>query len=98
MATTKKNVVEIKPDVNAQIETLRADVALLTKTLKEQAKVTAQEKTAKVVGTASVKAAETKAKYNELTATAEKSIKENPLSSIAIAVAAGAFLGLLSRR
>ena len=98
MATTKKNVVKIQPDVNTQIETLRADVALLTKTLKEQAKATAQVKTAKVVDTASVKAAETKAKYNELTTTAEKSIRENPLSSVAIAVAAGAFIGLLTRR
>jgi len=98
MATTKKNIVEIKPDVNAQIEILRNDIALLTKTLKTQAKATAQEKTAQAVDTASVKVAETKAKYDELTTTAEKSIRENPLSSVAIAVAAGMFLGLLTRR
>ena len=98
MATTKKNVVEIKPDVNAQIETLRSDIALLTKTIKSQAKVTAHEKTAQAVDTANAKVAETKAKYDELTTTAEKSIRENPLSSVAIAVAAGVLLGLLSRR
>lgn len=98
MATTKKNVVEIKPDVNAQIETLRADIALLTKTIKSQAKATAKVKTSQVVDTANAKAAETKAKYDELTTTAEKSIRENPLSSVAIAVAAGMFLGLLTRR
>lgn len=98
MATSKKNVVEIKPDVSAQIEILRNDIALLTKTIKAEAKATAQAKTAKVVDTASTKAAETKAKYDELATTAEKSIRENPLSSVAIAVAAGMFLGLLSRR
>lgn len=98
MATTKKNVVDIKPDVNAQIETLRNDIALLTKTIKSQAKATAQEKTAQAVDTANAKVAETKAKYDELTTTAEKSIRENPLSSVAIAVAAGMLLGLLSRR
>lgn len=98
MATTKKNVVDIEPDVNAQIETLRADIALLTKTIKSQAKTTAKVKASQVVDTASTKAAETKAKYDELTTTAEKSIRENPLSSVAIAVAAGMFLGLLSRR
>ena len=63
MATTKKNVVEIKPDVNAQIEILRSDIALLTKTIKSQAKVTAQATKTQVVDTASVKVAETKAKY-----------------------------------
>jgi ElaB/YqjD/DUF883 family membrane-anchored ribosome-binding protein len=98
MATTKKNVVDIKPDVNAQIETLRADLAALTQTLKTQAKSTAQAKKSEVVDVASAKVADTKAKYNELTNTAEKSIRENPLSSVAIAVAAGMFLGLLTRR
>jgi ElaB/YqjD/DUF883 family membrane-anchored ribosome-binding protein len=97
MATTKKNVVDIKPDVNAQIETLRADLAALTQTLKTQAKSTAQAKKSEV-DVASAKVADTKAKYNELTNTAEKSIRENPLSSVAIAVAAGMFLGLLTRR
>jgi len=98
MATTKKNVVKINPDVNAQIETLRNDIAVLTKTIKEQAKATAQVKTAKVVDTATEKVAETRAKYDELSTTAEKSIRENPLSSVAIAVAAGMVLGMISRR
>lgn len=98
MATTKKNIVEIKPDVNAQLENLRKDIALLAGTIKTQAKATAQAKTAQVADTAGAKVAETKAKYDELTTTAEKSIRENPLSSVAIAVAAGVFLGLLSRR
>ena len=98
MATTKKNIVDIKPDVNAQIETLRADIATLTQTIKTQAKATAQAKKSEVVATANAKVADTKAKYDELTTTAEKSIRENPLSSVAIAVAAGVFLGLLTRR
>jgi len=98
MATTKKNVVDMKPDVNAQIETLREDIATLSKTLKIQAKATAQSKKTEVVEVANAKVAETKAKYEELTTTAEKSIRENPLSSVAIAVAAGMFIGLLSRR
>ena len=98
MATTKKNVVEIKPDVNAQIEVLRNDIAVLTKTIKSQAKVTAQATKTQVVDTASEKVAETKAKYDELTTTAEKSIRENPLTSVAIAVAAGMLLGLITRR
>lgn len=98
MATTKKNVVEIKPDVNAQIENLRNDIALLAGTLKSQAKETAQAKTAQVAQTAGATAAQTKAKYDELTSTAEKSIRENPLSAVGIAVVAGVFLGLLSRR
>jgi ElaB/YqjD/DUF883 family membrane-anchored ribosome-binding protein len=98
MATTKKNVVEIKPDVNAQLETLRKDVSELTKALKIQAKTTAQAKTAQVVDTAAEKAAITKAKYDELTTSAESSIRENPLTSVAIAVGAGVVLGLLTRR
>jgi len=88
----------MKPDVNAQIETLREDIATLSKTLKIQAKATAQSKKTEVVEVANAKVAETKAKYEELTTTAEKSIRENPLSSVAIAVAAGMFIGLLSRR
>lgn len=98
MATTKKNVVKITPDVNAQIETLRADIALLSETLKTQAKTTAQIKKAQVIDSVSEKTAETKAKYDELSSVAEKSIRENPLTSVAIAVGAGMFLGLLTRR
>jgi ElaB/YqjD/DUF883 family membrane-anchored ribosome-binding protein len=98
MASTKKNVVEIKPDVNAQIETLRNDIALLGKTIKSQVKSTAEVKTAKAVDTATAKAAETKAKYDDLTSTAETSIRENPLTAVAVAAFAGMFIGLLSRR
>ncbi len=98
MATQKKNVIDLNPDINKQIETLRADIALLTKTVKTQATQTAKAKASKVTETATVKAAETKAKYDELASTAEKSIKENPLSAVAIAAVAGMFIGLLSRR
>lgn len=98
MATSKKNIVEMKPDVSAQIETLRNDVAQLTETLKEQAKQTAQAKKIKVIDTASEKVAITKAKYEELTKSAETTIRENPLTSIAAAVGAGVVIGLLNRR
>ena len=98
MATAKKNVVDIKPDVSAQIEVLRADMALLAKTVKTQAKTTAQEKTAQVIDTAETKAAEAKEKYAELTTSAEKSIRENPLTSVAIAAGVGVLFGLLTRK
>ncbi|NNE57263.1 MAG: DUF883 family protein [Hellea sp.] len=99
MATTpKKNVVEIKPDVSTQLEVLREDISELAKIVKVQAKETAQTKKAQIVDTASAKAAASKAKYDELTTTAETKIKENPLTAMAIAVGAGLFLGLISRR
>lgn len=98
MATAKKNIVDIKPDVSTQIETLRADIALLADTVKSQAKTTAQVKKAQVVNTAEVKAAEAKEKYAELTTSAEKSIRENPLTSVAIAAGVGVLFGLLTRK
>lgn len=103
MATTKKatkNIVALKgqPDIAAQVETLRADIAELAKAVKVQAQVTAEEK----VSTVKNVVAETKdtatMKYRDITDSAETSIREKPLTAIAIAVGAGLFLGAMTRR
>jgi len=98
-ASRKKNVVAMKdPDISSQIEILRADIATLASTVKSQAKMTANEK----VATARKVAADTtdtaKVKYEELTSNAETQIRENPLTSVAIAVGVGLLLGALTRR
>lgn len=98
MAAQEKKLIESNPELTTQIEILRQDIARLTKTVKSEAKATAKAKKTQVLNTANVKAAETKAKYDELTTTAEKSIRENPLKAAAIAVAAGMLIGLISRR
>ena len=95
---TKKNVVSIKQDIPTQLEALREDVALLARTVKEQAQATVTDKTSTVKDVASAKAEAAKDRYDELTSTAEARIKENPLSSVAIAVGAGMLLGALTRR
>ena len=94
---TKKNVVALKPDVQTQIEALRADIALLADAVKVQTKQTVNEKTANVKAAATEKADVAKVKYDELTTKAEAQIKENPLTSIAIAVGAGILLGAITR-
>ncbi len=98
-AASRKKVVAMKdPDISSQIEILRADIATLAGTIKSQAKATANEK----VATAKKVAAETtdtaKVKYDELTSSAETQIRENPLTSVAIAVGVGLLLGALTRR
>lgn len=98
-ASTKKNVVSLKDnDIPAQIETLRADIATLTSMMKTQAsdKITQTKDTVKDTAAQTTEAA--KIRYDELSTKAETSIKENPLTSIAIAVGAGIVLGALSRR
>lgn len=95
---TKKNVVSIKDDIPAQIETLRADVAKLTETLKTQAKATVADKASTVRHVTDEKTQELKQRYNEIAKSTESSIKENPLSAIAIAIGAGIVLGALTRR
>lgn len=95
---TKKNVVSIKDDIPAQIETLRADVAKLTETLKIQAKATVADKATTVRDVTDEKTQELKQRYDELAKSTEASIKENPLSAIAIAIGAGVVLGALTRR
>lgn len=95
----KKNVVAMKdPDISSQIEILRADIATLATTIKSQAKAAANEKvaTAKKVATETTDSA--KVKYDELTSNAETQIRENPLTSVAIAVGVGLLLGALTRR
>lgn len=98
MATTKKNIVEIKPDISAQVETLRNDVAELTKTIKRQAQATAQAKKAEITELATEKTAEAKEKYSDLANSAEVTIREKPLTSIAIATGVGLLIGLMTRR
>jgi len=85
---TKKNVVSMKQDIPAQIETLKNDVAQLAEALKLQTKATVSEKTAVAKDVTTEKAELVKERYNELSNKAERSIQENPLTSIAIAVGA----------
>lgn len=95
---TKKNVVNIKEDIPTQIETLRSDLALLAETVRDTTKAKATNKVSAVKETANEKVDEVKLKYSELSSKAESSIKENPLTSVAIAVGAGMILGALTRR
>jgi len=96
---TKKNIVSLKSDdIPAQLETLRADMALLTEMIKTQATAKVNEKTTTAKALASEKTDEVKLRYDEITSKAETSIKENPLTSIAIAIGAGVVLGALTRR
>ncbi len=94
----KENIVSIKPDVSTQLDALRKDVGLLTEALKLQTKQTVSETTETVRDVAADKTEMARAKYDELTTKAEASIKENPLTSIALAVGAGLILGALTRR
>ncbi len=98
MANAKKNIVPMNQDIPAQLDTLRQDVANLAETLKLQAKVSVAEKTATAKTIASDKTELVKDKYDALATKAETSIKDNPLTSIAIAVGAGLVLGALTRR
>lgn len=98
MATAKKNVVTMNQDIPAQLDTLRADIATLAETIKLQAKLTVADKKATAKELTVEKTDMVKERYSDLTTKAETSIKENPLTSIAIAVGAGLLLGALSRR
>lgn len=109
MATTKakqnsstksdnQNVVAMNSDISTQLETLKADVALLASTVKEQAQATVAEKTGTAKEIAVAKAEQAKDRYDAITQTAEQRIKENPLTSIALAVGAGLVLGAITRR
>lgn len=95
---TKKTDIAAQQDIPAQIETIRADIALLTKTLKEQTKATVADKAATAKNVAQEKTDMAKVKYDEMSSKAEASIKENPLTAVAIAVGAGMLLGALTRR
>ena len=97
-AAKKENVVTMKPELSAQLEDLRNDVSRLAETLKLQTKMTARDTKQTVLETASEKTEDVKAKYDELTTKAETAIKENPLTSVAIAVGAGLLLGAITRR
>lgn len=97
MAT--KKIVSLKnEDIPAQIDTLRSDLAKLTEMIKVQAADKVSEKTSRVKDVAAEKRDIAKERYEEITSKAESSIRENPLSSIAIAIGAGVLLGALTRR
>lgn len=93
----KVNAAALNPDVQTQIEALRTDIALLAEAVKGQAVQTVNERTATARAVATEKADVAKEKYDELTTRAEAQIKENPLTSIAIAVGAGILLGAITR-
>jgi len=95
--TTSDNVVPLNSDISSQLDTLRADIMALAKTVKETAlhKVETRKDTAKTVATDQKEAAV--AKYDELSTKAELQIREKPLTSMAIAVGAGLVLGALLR-
>ena len=88
----------MQPDVSAQLDTLRNDVAQLAETIKLQAKVTVADKKAVAKTVAAEKTDLVKTRYDELSTKAETSIKENPLSSLAIAMGIGFVLGAVTRR
>ena len=98
MANAKKNVVPMKQDINEQLETLRKDVTTLAETVKEQAKLTVAAKKSTAKDIAAEKTELVKTRYDELASKAELSIKENPMSTIAIAVGVGLLLGAVTRR
>ncbi|GHA96646.1 hypothetical protein GCM10009069_19600 [Algimonas arctica] len=97
-ATKSDNVVPLTSDISSQIDTLRNDIKLLAKTVKEQAlsKVESRTDTAKTVAIDQKDAAV--AKYEELSTKAETQIREKPLTSMAIAVGAGIVLSALLRK
>ena len=84
-------------EISQQLDTLRADLKTLAQTVKSQAlsKVDGRAETAKTVAADQAELA--KARYDELTTKAESSIREKPLSSMAIAVGAGVLLGAILR-
>lgn len=98
MATSKKNVVSMKNDIPAQLDTLREDIANLAEAIKLQAKATVSDKAATAKDVTLEKSEIIKDRYDQLTTSAETSIKDNPLTSIAIAIGAGIVLGALTRR
>lgn len=85
-------------DISNQLETLRNDIMLLAKTVKEQAKSTVESRkdTAKTVAIDQKDAA--LAKYDELSTKAELQIREKPLTSMAMAVGAGLVLSAILRK
>jgi ElaB/YqjD/DUF883 family membrane-anchored ribosome-binding protein len=97
-ATQSDNVVPLTSDISSQLDTLRNDIKLLAKTVKEQAlsKVESRTDTAKTVAIDQKDAAV--AKYEELSTKAETQIREKPLTSMAIAVGAGIVLSALLRK
>jgi len=97
---TKKNIVTLNKDadITDQLEVLRADIALLAQSVKTQAKAKVADKAGTAIETATEKAEVAKARYDEMSSRAETSIKENPLTAVAIAVGAGMLLGALTRR
>lgn len=98
VTTTSANVVPMNNDISQQLETLRNDLKLLAKSVKEQAlaKVEGRTETVKTVAVDQKDAAV--ARYDELTTKAEIQIREKPLTSMAIAAGAGLVLGAILRK
>ncbi|WP_298915997.1 hypothetical protein [uncultured Algimonas sp.] len=96
-ATTSDSVAPMDNELSNQLDTLRADLKMLAKTVKDQAlsKVEGRTETARAVAVEQKDAAI--ARYDELTSKAEVQIREKPLSSMAMAVGAGLVLGAILR-
>lgn len=95
--TSADNVIPLNSDISDQLETLRSDIMTLAKTVKDLAvdKVESHKDTAKTV--ASDKKDVAVEKYDELSTQAEAQIRENPISSMAMAIGAGFILGTIFR-
>lgn len=103
MATAKKidkNIISLKSeqDIAAQVEILRADISELAKIVKVQAQNVAEQKASTVKNVVKDTRETATTKYRDITTSAETSIREKPLTAMAIAVGAGLMLGAMSRR
>lgn len=92
------NVVPMNSDIAGQLETLRDDIKLLAKIVKDQAMNQVESKTDTAKTAATEKKDAAMAKYDELSTKAETQIREKPLTSMAWAVGAGVVLGAILRR
>ena len=97
-ATTASNVTPLGgSELSREIDTLKADLKSLAATVKTQALAKVDGRTENVKQVATEQAELAKARYEEVATKAEAQIRENPLSSMAIAVGAGVLLGAILR-
>jgi ElaB/YqjD/DUF883 family membrane-anchored ribosome-binding protein len=104
MATTGKAAPKPE-DIEAQVTQIRDDIATLTRLLGElagakvdEAKGLALDEAEAVIGTARKKAQEARDRVQGAAGTLESYIEEKPMQSAMIALVAGLFIGLLTRR